>query len=99
MVNAFVPIAAAGAMLVVAGTARTLLRVVAASVLVVCLIAQGILAVFVLNSYEILPYLAGSEDASAYLSRARPFMRAGRVRPRSCPTRSRDRSPARWCSV
>jgi hypothetical protein len=76
-VNAVVPIAAAGVMLIVnaARHARMWSRAFAASVACLALFAQGVLTVFVLNSYEILPYLAGSETAVAYLSRVRTFMK------------------------
>lgn len=88
MLNAFFPLAAAGAILAsgVWAMSRTALRWAGATVVMLALIAQAVLAVFVLNSYEILPYLAGSEDAIAYLSRVRTFIPPYRFLARSPPT-------------
>ena len=76
-VNAFLPIAAAGVVLGIDAVigSRLLWRVAAATMLTVALFCQGVLTVFALSSYEVIPYLAGQESAAGYLSRTRAFMR------------------------
>lgn len=76
-VNAFVPIALAGAIVFATLIVRTrpLFRVVPGAVVVVALIAQLTLVLFALRSYEIVPYLTGQESAAAYLQRTRAFAR------------------------
>jgi hypothetical protein len=75
--NAFVPIALAGTIITAraAAGARPLLRVVIGSVVAVAMVAQLTLVLFVMSSYEIMPYLTGQETATAYLQRTRAFMR------------------------
>lgn len=76
IVNGVVPLALAGAALL---TERALwsaaVRVVMGVVMGVALGAQLILTVFTLESYEVVPYLAGKEDARQYLDRTRTFMK------------------------
>ena len=77
MVNAFLPVAAAGAVLAGDAVRRShvALRAIAGLVMAIVLAAQLALTMYVLSSYEIVPYLTGQENAHTYLARSRAFVR------------------------
>lgn len=64
LIGAVVPLAIAGAVL-----AGERIAVIAR----IAFLAQGVLVVFVLNSFDFVPYLAGTETESRYIARVREF--------------------------
>ncbi len=75
MINGVVPLALAGGgmMEAIFVTAKPLLRKLLGTVIGLSFAAQLVLAVFVLESYDVVPYLAGKETARGYVHRVRDF--------------------------
>lgn len=80
LIGAVVPLAIAGTVL-----AGERIAVIAR----IAFLAQGVLVVFVLNSFDFVPYLAGTETESRYIARVREFARPYAFIAAETPPRSR----------
>lgn len=77
MINGVVAVAIVGIALgreIYAASAPAL-RALMATFIAIALAAQLVLTIFILEPYEIVPYLAGKETAAQYMSRMRSFAR------------------------
>jgi hypothetical protein len=75
IINGVVPLALAGGMVIekIWLESKPLFRRLLGTAIGLSFAAQLVLAVFVLESYDIVPYLAGKETARDYVSRVRDF--------------------------
>ena len=75
IVNGVMPLALAGGMVIerIWSESKPLLRKLLGSAIGLSFAAQLVLGVFVLESYDVVPYLAGKETARGYVSRVRDF--------------------------
>lgn len=75
IVNGVVPLALAGGMVIerIWVESKPVLRRLLGTAIGLSFAAQLVLAVFVLESYDVVPYLAGKETAHDYVSRVRDF--------------------------
>jgi hypothetical protein len=75
IINGVVPLALAGGMVIerIWSESKPALRRLLATTIGLSFAAQLVLAVFVLESYDVVPYLAGKETARDYVYRVRDF--------------------------
>jgi hypothetical protein len=83
------PLAMAGGAVLAGRLARTPIRIALVSLTALALAAQLGIALVVLGSYELVPYLTGQESASAYIARSRRFATVYEWIDRNTPPNSR----------